>query len=181
MVSRRMERRAIGCRRPFQTFFISRTGWDSNPRYAFTHTSFPGLRLKPLGHPSLHLRSFVHQKQTTGVAGSSRAATPVAVMHSRSGQGEIRTLDTGFTGMPVFETGAFSHSATCPTYLFYKHLQHPTRPASIAAARASARLARLHRKWAGISNQPHATSRPTASFDRRSRSRRPKQTTKAGR
>ena len=30
------------------------------------------------------------------------------------GQGEIRTLDTGFTGMPVFETGAFSHSATCP-------------------------------------------------------------------
>jgi hypothetical protein len=33
----------------------------------------------------------------------------------RDGQGEIRTLDTGFTGMPVFETGAFSHSATCPT------------------------------------------------------------------
>lgn len=31
------------------------------------------------------------------------------------GQGEIRTLDTGFTGMPVFETGAFNHSATCPT------------------------------------------------------------------
>ena len=31
-----------------------------------------------------------------------------------SGQGEIRTLDTGFTGMPVFETGAFNHSATCP-------------------------------------------------------------------
>ena len=30
------------------------------------------------------------------------------------GQGEIRTLDTGFTGMPVFETGAFNHSATCP-------------------------------------------------------------------
>ena len=31
-----------------------------------------------------------------------------------NGQGEIRTLDTGFTGMPVFETGAFNHSATCP-------------------------------------------------------------------
>jgi hypothetical protein len=30
-----------------------------------------------------------------------------------SGQGEIRTLDT-VAGMPVFETGAFSHSATCP-------------------------------------------------------------------
>jgi hypothetical protein len=31
------------------------------------------------------------------------------------GQGEIRTLDT-VAGMPVFETGAFSHSATCPTF-----------------------------------------------------------------
>ena len=30
------------------------------------------------------------------------------------GQGEIRTLDT-LAGMPVFETGAFNHSATCPT------------------------------------------------------------------
>ena len=32
---------------------------------------------------------------------------------SRSGQGEIRTHDT-VAGMPVFETGAFNHSATCP-------------------------------------------------------------------
>ena len=31
-----------------------------------------------------------------------------------SGQGEIRTHDT-VAGMPVFETGAFNHSATCPT------------------------------------------------------------------
>ena len=29
-----------------------RTGWDSNPRYAFTHTRVPGVRLKPLGHLS---------------------------------------------------------------------------------------------------------------------------------
>ena len=29
------------------------------------------------------------------------------------GQGGIRTLD-GLTPMPVFETGAFNHSATCP-------------------------------------------------------------------
>src|SRR5205085_630932 len=40
-----------------------------------------------------------------------RAAAPGT---HRSGQGEIRTLDTGLTGMPVFETGAFNHSATCP-------------------------------------------------------------------
>jgi hypothetical protein len=30
------------------------------------------------------------------------------------GQGEIRTHDT-VTGIPVFETGAFSLSATCPS------------------------------------------------------------------
>src|SRR3982751_1451525 len=29
------------------------------------------------------------------------------------GQGGIRTLDT-LTGIPVFETGSFSHSDTCP-------------------------------------------------------------------
>src|SRR5271165_7529491 len=29
-----------------------RREWDSNPRYAFTHTRFPSVRLKPLGHPS---------------------------------------------------------------------------------------------------------------------------------
>jgi hypothetical protein len=31
---------------------IWRREWDSNPRYAFTHTRFPSVRLKPLGHPS---------------------------------------------------------------------------------------------------------------------------------
>ena len=31
---------------------LARTGWDSNPRYAFTYTHFPGVRLKPLSHPS---------------------------------------------------------------------------------------------------------------------------------
>ena len=30
-----------------------RREWDSNPRYAFTHTRFPSVRLKPLGHPSV--------------------------------------------------------------------------------------------------------------------------------
>jgi hypothetical protein len=33
----------------------------------------------------------------------------------RSGRGEIRTHDTEVIGMPVFETGAFNHSATRPT------------------------------------------------------------------
>src|SRR3989344_8295304 len=29
-----------------------RRGWDSNPRYPYGYTVFPGLRLKPLGHLS---------------------------------------------------------------------------------------------------------------------------------
>ena len=29
-----------------------RREWDSNPRYAFTYTRFPSVRLKPLGHLS---------------------------------------------------------------------------------------------------------------------------------
>ena len=29
-----------------------RRGWDSNPRYAFTHAGFQDRCLKPLGHPS---------------------------------------------------------------------------------------------------------------------------------
>ncbi len=41
-----------------------------------------------------------------GEVWNSRAA-------ATSGQGGIRTHDT-VAGMPVFETGAFNHSATCP-------------------------------------------------------------------
>ena len=33
-----------------------RRGWDSNPRYACTHTRFPSVRLKPLGHLSRGMR-----------------------------------------------------------------------------------------------------------------------------
>jgi hypothetical protein len=66
-----------------------------------TYTHFPGVRLKPLGHPSNHT--------DCGQLGSAPNSSAVL-----NGQGEIRTLDTGFTGMPVFETGAFNHSATCP-------------------------------------------------------------------
>lgn len=41
------------------------------------------------------------------------------------GQGEIRTLDT-VAGMPVFETGAFNHSATCPALEKYRVQGTPT-------------------------------------------------------
>ena len=34
-----------------------RMGWDSNPRYGFPYTHFPGVRLRPLGHPSIMPRT----------------------------------------------------------------------------------------------------------------------------
>src|ERR1041385_1055979 len=39
-------------RREFSRRTRWRRGWDSNPRYAFTYTRFPSVRLKPLGHLS---------------------------------------------------------------------------------------------------------------------------------
>ena len=40
----------------FRSVFTFLTGWrrerDSNPRYGFPYTHFPGVRLQPLGHPS---------------------------------------------------------------------------------------------------------------------------------
>jgi hypothetical protein len=57
----------------------------------------------------------------------------VAFREVLNGQGEIRTLDTGFTGMPVFETGAFNHSATCPA------------GSQLIAARGSLQPAQSHR------------------------------------
>ncbi len=32
--------------------FILQRGWDSNPRYSYPYTNFPGLLLQPLGHLS---------------------------------------------------------------------------------------------------------------------------------
>src|SRR5687768_9465170 len=53
------------------------------------------------------VRGRVEMNKKSGASGPN-------IRHRAShGQGEIRTLDT-LSGMPVFETGAFSHSATCP-------------------------------------------------------------------
>ena len=70
-----------------------------------TYTHFPGVRLKPLGHPSLQ-----HQNNPSRIKRARARSGPSILLH---GQGEIRTLDT-LAGTPVFETGAFNHSATCP-------------------------------------------------------------------
>ena len=120
----------------------SRMGRDSNSREACTSTRFPGVRLKPLGHPSLHRRrqaahiprscSLVHDPgahaprnpgahapRNPGARWSPRCPQKKKVraraltFSSPDGRGEIRTHDT-VAGMPVFETGAFNHSATRP-------------------------------------------------------------------
>ena len=40
-------------------------GWDSNPRYSYPYTNFPGLLLQPLGHLSIGLRMQITQKNTS--------------------------------------------------------------------------------------------------------------------
>ncbi len=51
---------------------FERTGRDSNPRYAFTHTHFPGVHLKPLGHPSSNCAS--HERREVAAHDASCAS-----------------------------------------------------------------------------------------------------------
>src|SRR5436190_21473790 len=64
-----------------------RIGWDSNPRNGYPFTRSPGACLQPLGH--------------------------LSTSNWFNGWGGIRTHDA-LTGIPVFETGSFSHSDTHP-------------------------------------------------------------------
>jgi hypothetical protein len=66
------------------------------------------------------------RREPSGFRAKSGGANP------NDGQGEIRTLDTGFTGMPVFETGAFNHSATCPAALQVIVASHLLQPGAVA-------------------------------------------------
>jgi hypothetical protein len=49
-------------------------GRDSNSRYAFTYTRFPGVRLKPLGHPSREKRD-AHTRPSTQHPGHHACCT----------------------------------------------------------------------------------------------------------
>src|SRR5438034_3884243 len=64
-----------------------RMGWNSNPRNGYPFTRSPGACLQPLGH--------------------------LSTSNWFNGWGGIRTHDA-LTGIPVFETGSFSHSDTHP-------------------------------------------------------------------
>src|SRR4029078_8157351 len=67
------------------------------------------------------------------ISGPSAPSAPSALCYlcallplQSNGQGEIRTLDT-LAGMPVFETGAFNHSATCPGVMKPKCVASPIK------------------------------------------------------
>jgi hypothetical protein len=59
-------------------------------------------------------RQCMRQKKRGDRRAGAAPHSPLSSLPSSNGRGEIRTHDTGFTGMPVFETGAFNHSATRP-------------------------------------------------------------------
>src|SRR6202022_368193 len=66
----------------YSTDELWRRGRDSNPRYGFPHTHFPGVRLQPLGHPSaLAYQNGANEAHSIGRdAGASRAgSTPRAI------------------------------------------------------------------------------------------------------
>ena len=88
--------------------YISRRGWDSNPRYPFRYTRFPGVRLQPLGHLSRRLTA--------------------------SGERRIRTYGT-VTGTPDFESGAFDHSASSPSIQFSRFLRRASRSKKLFRSR----------------------------------------------
>ena len=86
-------------------FTTDGVGFEPTVRYERTHT----FQACALNHSATRPKttSFHRNKQ-------KGPSTLRPLGSSIYGQGEIRTLDT-LAGMPVFETGAFNHSATCPT------------------------------------------------------------------
>ena len=77
----------------------------ANPVRLTVPAGGPGAKL-PLAAPSGKSSS-----SATGESGSD--PTGEVNFNVWNGQGGIRTLET-LTGLPVFETGSFSHSDTCP-------------------------------------------------------------------
>ena len=70
--------------------FYWRRGRDSNPRYGFPYTHFPGVRLRPLGHPSTRC---VDQREAGAIA--SAAPRAQAVLAARAARAH-RQRQVGF-------------------------------------------------------------------------------------
>src|SRR5215469_9945758 len=60
-----------------------RMGWDSNPRYGFPYTHFPGVRLRPLGHPSIMPRTLRGAAETKSELRPAKPLTVALVSHRR--------------------------------------------------------------------------------------------------
>ena len=90
-------------------------GFEPTVRYERTHT-FQACALNHSATRPCECHAPAAPRRARGPQTTTRRQRQrVACNHEcRHGQGEIRTHDT-VAGMPVFETGAFNHSATCPT------------------------------------------------------------------
>jgi site-specific DNA recombinase len=66
-----------------------RMGWDSNPRYAFTHGGFQDRCLQPLGHPSV--TPYRHDISMS-YKYSCRSSMPAGRVHHRSGVRDCQAL-----------------------------------------------------------------------------------------
>ena len=75
---------------------------EKSEKHCFVEPVFPHWMI--IGrNPYFNLHSWIPTRHSDSPAPSS-------------GEGGIRTLDTSNTRMPVFETGAFNHSATSPSF-----------------------------------------------------------------
>ena len=102
-----------GSRPPTEPETPWRRGRDSNPRFRFPGTR--AFQARPFNHSGTSPTNQDRDARRRGMP-PTRAAPP-------GGEGGIRTRDTR-TGIPVFETGAFNHSATSPGPKLY---QRPIR------------------------------------------------------
>ena len=103
-----------------------RRGRDSNPRYGFPYTHFPGVRLQPLGHPSTRCVEHCEARAIAPAAARAQAAAREFDFRSRStsrrrerqsrAQRHLagRPSD-GVTGLPPARGGHIIHPPTTQT------------------------------------------------------------------
>ncbi len=84
-----------------------RRGQDSNLRWVCAHTRFPGVPVKPLRHLSA-AASCLRSSRSVSVGGHA--------WNDEWRRGRDSNPRSRLPEIPVFETGAFNHSATSPGY-----------------------------------------------------------------
>jgi hypothetical protein len=96
------------------SLFNGRGGIRTHGTLARTHT-FQACALNHSATRPTALLRLGRPGNNDALARATASNAPSRSLELLYGQGEIRTHDT-LTGTPVFETGAFNHSATCPTF-----------------------------------------------------------------